>query len=132
MSLPDTISVDGVRYKRLDRIANRVSSSAMYDCHLFRPLKGATVDELIIDWQLECITPDDRYGKPMLCPVIVLEYNKEIRRVGKMVFPAEQYRPQSKVDEDVRAFRHALLSDPDVSRLLAERITVTVTGATNE
>lgn len=132
MTMPDTISVDGVRYKRLDRIANRISSHVMYDCHLFRPLKGATVDELIIDWQLECATPEDRYGQPMLCPVIVLEDDKEIRRVGKMVFPATDYRPQTKVGEDVKAFRHALLSDPDISRILAARATSTVTGATNE
>lgn len=128
MSLPDTINVDGIRYKRLDRIANRVSSYVMYDCHLFRELKGRTVDELIADWEQECANPDDRYGAPCLCPVIVMEDKQEIRRVGPMVFPANAYRHPVKTAAELENFRKAMLGDPDVVRLLAERATATVAG----
>lgn len=111
MSIPDTISIDGVRYKRLDRIADKVSTYAMYDCHLFRQLKGASIDEVIADWQQECAAPDPRYGAPYLCPVIVMDGENEIRRVGKMVFR----------DSELPAYRAALLADADIVRLLADR-----------
>lgn len=111
MTLPETMTIEGVRYKRLDRIANRVSTYAMYDCHLFRQLEGTTIDEVIADWQRECAAPDARYGAPYLCPVIVMEDKTEIRRVGKMVFR----------EEELPAFRAALMADPDVVRLLAVR-----------
>ena len=63
MTLPETMTIEGVRYKRLDRIANRVSTYAMYDCHLFRQLEGTTIDEVIADWQRECAAPDARTGQ---------------------------------------------------------------------
>lgn len=113
MGMPKTLTIDGYLYKRADLIADRISTHAMYDCHLFRTLKADTVDGLIDEWREECENPDERYGAPFLCPVIVSEGDREIRRVGRMLM---RYEP-----EPVERFREALLGDPDVPRLLAER-----------
>lgn len=118
MSLPDTITVDGVRYRRLDRRPNKVSCWAMYDCHAFTRLRGTTVDELIDHWKRLCDKPDE-YGQPSLCPIIVMEDDKEIRRVGEMVFPHDGYRSKAKIADDISRFRQEALADPDISRLLA-------------
>ena len=113
--LPETLVIDGVEYHR-GPIANRVSSSVMYDCHLFRQLKGTTVDELVADWRKECTSPDERYGEPMLCPLIVLDSDKEMRRVGPMVFPSSGDL-DAKLGEWIRLAK----ADPDISRILATR-----------
>lgn len=123
MSFPDVVMIDGVEYTKTSAIATRLGTHVMYDCHLFRSLKGTTVDALIEDWERECASPDEKYGKPSLCPVIVLDGNRELRRVGKMVFPASSYRLREKVISDVAEFRYALKADPDISRLLAARPT---------
>ena len=109
MSAPHTITVDGVRYVRA---ALRVSAHVMYDCHLFRPLGGRTVDDLLADWRRECAAPEERYGRPYLCPVIVLQEERELRRVGPMVFRVAD-------EAGVAAWRSALLDDPDIPALLA-------------
>ena len=118
MNLPDQITVDGVKYKRMDRIANRIRVYVMYDCHLFRQLKGRTVDELIEDWRKECAKPDPRYGAPYLCPAIVLDGKEELRRVGQMVF-REGPSTWPKSDDAVRDWKRAVENDPDIPRLLA-------------
>ena len=132
MSLPDVVVIDGVEYTKTGVMATRLGTHVMYDCHLFRSLKGTTVDALIEDWERECASPDPHYGRPSLCPVIVLDGKNELRRVGKMVFPASEYRPREKVISDVAEFRRALKADPDISRLLAQRAAVTVTPERSE
>ena len=111
MGISDTTKQGVGPHLRLDRIADSVSTYAMYDCHLFRQLKGASIDEVIADWQQECAAPDPSYGAPCLCPVIVMDGKNEIRRVGKMVFR----------DSELPAYRTALLADADIVRLLADR-----------
>lgn len=114
----DEITIDGVKYRRVDRIANRVSSYVMYDCHLFRQLKGSTVDELIADWRSECAKPDEKYGRPSLCPLIVLDGKQELRRVGPMVF--FEYTPPYAINEkQLNEWREKALADPDITRILA-------------
>ena len=118
MTLPDEIVVNGATYKRIDRIANRVSAYVMYDCHLFRQLRGNSVDALIEEWRKECADPDPKYGAPYLCPVIVLDGERELRRVGRMVF-REGPSTWPETDDAVRDWRRAVESDPEISRILA-------------
>ncbi len=104
----DEITIDGIRYKRIDRIANRVSCYGMYDCHLFHKFEGGSAEEIAAKWQAH---KDPEIGETSLCPVIVLEDDKELRRVGKMVFrPAE-----------LKQWIDACNADPDIPRLLAQR-----------
>jgi hypothetical protein len=91
-------------------VPTRVSISGMYDMHLFHSIPGATVEEVIANWLKHNEEPDE-YGKSYLCPAIVLSGDKELRRVGKMVF-------QDRLEE-LDAYKEALLADPDISRLLA-------------
>jgi hypothetical protein len=136
VSLPQTITIDGVEYRAVP-LADRVSSHVMYDCHLFRALKGRTVDELIADWQRETNAPDSNYGRPMLCPLIVMQGKTELRRVGPMVH--ELYSWQAMDGEAIRKqrdtlakWREAALADPDISRILAARSTETVSATPGE
>lgn len=102
-----------------------VSIHGMYDIHLFHRIKGRTVDEVIANWLLHnaqkqpAIVGGEQYedlGPSNLCPAIVLSGKTELRRVGPMVFPRNDRMPKP---EDVEAYRSALLSDPDIPRLLA-------------
>lgn len=103
-----------LRYQRMDRIANRLGAHLMYDCHLFRRANGSTVREVAADWQQERDVPDECYGEPMLCPVIVLDGTKELRRVGTMVHPGSE-----KEGEQLKRWIEECEADPDIPRLLA-------------
>jgi len=102
----DVITIDGIRYQRIDRIANRVSCWGMYDAHLFHRFEGLTPEEIAEKWKTH---KDPKYGKTMLCPVIVLEGDKEIRRVG----PAVHH------EDGLPKWLSACNADPDIPRLLA-------------
>lgn len=104
----DEITIDGVRYKRIDRIADRVSTYGMYDCFLFHEFKGKSAEEIAQAWQAH---KDAELGKTSLCPVIVLEGDKELRRVGQMVFR----------HAELQQWIDACNADPDIPRLLAQR-----------
>jgi hypothetical protein len=123
MSAPDEIVVDGLRYRRVDRHANRVSVHVMYDCHLFRKLEGASVQALIEDWQHECEKPEPDLGEPFLCPAIVLDGDKELRRVGSMVFPGAPDTTK-KLEE----WRTLVSRDPDIPRILAHALSADTNG----
>jgi hypothetical protein len=86
----------------------------MFDCHLFDELKADTVRGLAEEWKRFQKGGDEyseRYGPAYLCPVTVMDGDKELRRVGKMVFR----------EEELPEFIKALEADPDVPRLLALR-----------
>ena|SRR6185437_8503399 len=119
-ALPDVITVDGIRYKRIDWRADRLGAHLMYDCHVFRRGKGTTVRELVEDWRKEYNKPGD-YGRPVLCPVIVLDGKKELRRVGTMVHEIYQDTPanRAKQQREIQEWIDACESDPDIPRLLA-------------
>jgi hypothetical protein len=116
-SLPEVIHIDGVEYRR-GPLATRVSSHVMYDCHLFRELKGSTLEELVEDWRKECEKPDEKYGPSYLCPLSVLSGDKELRRVGQMVFP-----DTADTDRKLGEWLRLAKADPDITRILAERVT---------
>ena len=109
--------------------ANRLSISGMFDCHLFCSYPGNTVDEVITAWKDQNSKPypamvEDRQiddlGFADLCPVIVLHDDKELRRVGQMVM--QDWKTKTYLPEELEAYRQALLDDPDIPRLLSERI----------
>jgi hypothetical protein len=107
--------------------ANRVSIHGMFDCHLFWKYEGKTVDEVIQNWRDHISRPIpaivggnkvDDLGPTWLCPAIILSGDKELRRVGEGIFTDYTARkPRS--EKDVEKYRAALLSDPDISRILA-------------
>ena len=117
-ALPDIVTLNGVEYRRIGPLATKISAHVMYDCHLFRRLNGTSVDELIADWRRECANPDPNYGAPYLCPVIVMDGDKELRRVGDMVF-REGPSSWPETDDAVRDWKIAVESDPDIPRLLS-------------
>jgi hypothetical protein len=116
MTPPNELVIDGVRYVQADRAATHVRTHFMYDCHLFHHSDARSIDELVKLWQAECEKPDKRYGPPMLCPVIVMEGEKEVRRVGHMVFPKTPYS-----ECDLGSWLDPVRRDPDIERLLGER-----------
>lgn len=120
-SLPETITVNGVPYRR-GNVANRVGSHVMYGCHLFRPLKGVSVQALVDDWLKECMAPSEM-GAPYLCPLIVLDGDKELRRVGQMVF-ANNDDTDKRLGEWIRLAN----ADPDIPRILSERLSDCASG----
>ena len=109
--------------------ADRVSVKGIYDMHLFHSIEGKSVDEIIMNWM--CHIADkipatvggkkvEDMGPSSLCPVIVLEGDSEIRRVGEMVPTCDATRlPKSA--KALKKFREDLLSDPDIPRILAMR-----------
>lgn len=105
--MEDQITIDGIRYKRIDRIANRVSCYGMYDCHLFHRFEGATPEEIATQWRAH---KDPELGDTLLCPVLVLEGDKELRRVGKMAH----------CEAELQQWIDACNADPDIPRLLAQ------------
>jgi hypothetical protein len=111
-------------------VATRVSIHGMYDMHLFHQVTGRTVDEVINNWltHISELQPAivggakiDDMGPSNLCPAIVLSGEKELRRVGKMVFPDDHTR-KPRNPADLKEYRDALLADPDIPRLLAAAI----------
>lgn len=122
-----TVIIDGVPYVPATNIACRVSIHGMYEMHLFHRITGKTVDEVIKNWKNHNAKKQpalvgerevDDLGPSMLCPAVVLDANdKELRRVGEMVFPEHGTR-QAKT-QDIEKYRTALLADPDITRLLA-------------
>jgi hypothetical protein len=127
LNAPAEILVDGVRYVPERPLADRVSIWGMYDMHLFHRIKGCTVDEVIDNWlahnrkKQPAIVGDcevDDMGQSSLCPATVLCGDKELRSVGKMVFPNYDKRGKQARPEELEAYRAALKADPDIERLL--------------
>jgi hypothetical protein len=114
-SLPDIVTIDGLRYQRIDRIATRVSCWSMYDAHLFHKIIATSVNGVIEKWRQDCEElKGSHYGAPdMLCPVIVLEGKKELRRVGTAVHGLKDAA-------NLEKWRAACLADAEIVRLLAE------------
>lgn len=126
MSLPNEMMIDGVAYVRRDRTATRVSVHGMYDCHLFTRYAGSTPQEIVSKWQAECQNPDEKYGAPMLCPAIVLDGDKELRRVGPMVFPYDV--PNLK--EQTKRWLSEVNADPEI-RVVLLRFSTHLVGEQN-
>ena len=110
----------------IDFVANKISIWGMFDNHCFHKYTGSTVDEIINQWIEHISEPIpaivgerevDDLGPTSLCPAIVMAGNKELRRVGKMIFPDLKTKKPSY--DDVEEYKKALLEDPDISRLLA-------------
>jgi hypothetical protein len=124
------VIVDGVRYVPETEFADRVTVYGMYECHLFHRIEGRSVDEIIKKWlkhnrhKQPAIVGGDKWddlGPSMLCPATVFQGDKELRRVGTLVFPdgGERGRPESL--ESLEKYRTALKDDPDIERLLGEK-----------
>lgn len=85
--LGNEVVIDGVKFVRADRIANRVSCWGMYDCHAFVKFEADTIDGVFEAWKAKCAEKKgSRYGAPDLCPIIVMDGQKELRRVGSMIY----------------------------------------------
>lgn len=109
--MPNELTIEGVKYVRANRLANRVSCWGMYDCLAFHKFEGENIDEVFNAWLEHCEHPHPKYGATLLCPVILLDGDKELRRVGGMIEWKRRDRYHLWLDP-VRA-------DPDIARLLA-------------
>ncbi len=113
------VFIDGVRYVPDPDRATRMALYYMYDNHTFVSLKG-TLDR-ILETAKEAESRD-HYG--MVCEVILLNGDREIRRVGGCV-----HGRGSKGEEDFEtrldAWAKEIVKDEDVRRLFeAEEISV--------
>lgn len=104
-------------------IADNVSIYGVYDSFHFHKFKVTNVQELIDEWinhnsqpQPAIVNGDkiNDLGPAELCPAIVCAGDKELRRVGEMVF----WRGGNFDREKLEEYKNALLNDPDVPRLL--------------
>lgn len=127
MTAPAEILVDGMRYVPDTQQATRVTIWGMYDMHLFHRIKGRTVDEVIANWlrhnseKQPAIVGDrevEDMGQSALCPATVLFGDKELRSVGRMVFPNYDKRGQPRIPAELETYRAALKADADIVRLL--------------
>ncbi len=114
ITAPDIVTLDGVRYRRLDLVGTAVSCWWMYDCQAFHKLSGDTVADVVREWREICEREaTDKYGGPdMLCPVIVMDGDRELRRVGKSVHGLKD-------KANLALWIAACESDADIPRLLA-------------
>ena len=113
---PDTITVNGAKYVRV-KIPDRLSIHYMTDNHLFVPLKGNTLDDLLS--HADAVASKYPYGS--LGPVSICESDKEIRRVGTMV---HQYPDKPQEWEEGKAkWKAAIQHDQDVMELLMHHST---------
>jgi hypothetical protein len=112
------ITIDGIKYQRMDRVANRAATHLMFDCHAFDELKSNSIQGLVEEWQSLCMNEEYTrdYGKPYLCPVIIMDGDKELRRVGTMVFPDSR-----DCGEQLAKWIGQCKADPELERVLALR-----------
>ncbi len=112
------LAMDGFAAKRSEEReprADRLSVYWMFDDHTFHKLPTGTIDEIIA-------AADKVLGDGMLCPIIILAGDKELRRVGH---GAHRYSCSSVVDEyksQVEAWRVAAYADPDIVRLTRSKL----------
>lgn len=92
---------------------NKISFYYMHDNHTFSKLKGRTLEQ-IADHCYE-IREHSHYG--MLCPVILLRDDKEIRRVGEPVHCSGP-RKDDLWFTGINEWKQNLKTDKDVMRLL--------------
>ena len=112
--MPNELTIEGIKYQRVDLIANRVSCWGMFDCHAIERFEGPTIDAVFEDWKVFCReAKGTKYGAPSLCPVIILEDQREIRRVGKMI--------DIDIPQDYWQWLDPVRADPDIARLLASQ-----------
>ncbi len=93
--------------------ADRTSCYWMWDNHTFSRLDG-TIEEMIA--QAVGYEEKDHWG--MLCPVIVLAGQKELRRVGACTHGRGD-KDQSGFIESIEQWKSEILADEDVRRLIS-------------
>jgi hypothetical protein len=109
---PDTITINGAKYARV-QVPDRLSIHYMTDNHLFVPLKGNTLDDLLA--HVDVVAAKHPYGS--LGPVIICEGDREIRRVGPMV---HQYPGKHQEWAEGKAkWKAAIEHDKDATSLLS-------------
>ncbi len=96
----------------MEQVPDRLSIYYMTDNHLFVPLKGNTLDDLLA--HADAIAGKYPYGS--LGPVIICEGDREIRRVGPMVHQCPS-KPQEWEAGKAR-WKGAIEQDKDAMSLL--------------
>ena len=108
-----------------ENMADELSISGMFDCHLFCRFSGNTVDEIIDAWRDQISKPYPAIvggrevgdlGATALCPIIVLGNGEELRRVGPMV--SLEWSTRQPQEDKLAKWRAAALADPDITKLL--------------
>ncbi len=91
--------------------ADNVSAWLMHDNHTFTRLTGPTVADVVA----QALMVHEQTKDGMLCPVTVMSGKVELRRVGK---PVHLYNKNGEWQKDLAEWLSAVISDPDISRLL--------------
>lgn len=110
-----SVTINGVRYVPDPEQVDGVRFYFMHDNHCFTKLHGATLDEILA--RADEVEAESSYG--MLCPVILLHGEKEVRRVGKVAHGKGSKDPKDYWNTGKAAWRESVEADADVMRLLA-------------
>lgn len=111
------VVIDGVRYVRDPSHATEVRFFFMHDNHTFTSLRGTTIDEVLA--YADRLESGEHGSYGMLCPVVVLNDAKEIRRVGPPAFSRGRADPKDYWNAGKAKWRAAVEADPDVMRVLS-------------
>lgn len=88
----------------------------MHDNHTFTRLYGTTVDEILKE--ADRVESSSSYG--MLCPVILMRGNKEVRRVGTSVHSGSRNDTKIKWNEGKEIWKKEVLADNDIINSLKD------------
>lgn len=108
------VIINGIRHKPDEDVPDKVSFWYMRDNHTFDKLYGTTLDDVL--QAADSIETESSGG--MLCPVLLLSKEKEIRRVGPCVHSRGTKDLKEYWNLGIAKWRKAVEADADVMRLL--------------
>lgn len=108
------VIINDIRYKPAEDVPNKVSFRYMHDNHTFTKLYGTTLDEVLE--AADAIETESSGG--MLCPVTLLNKEKDLRRVGPCVHSRGIKDLKEHWNSGIDEWRKAVEADADVMRLL--------------
>lgn len=111
----NSVIIDGVRYVPDPEQVDGVRFYYMHDNQCFTRLYGVTLDEILS--RADEVEAESPHG--MLCPVLLLQGKKTIRRVGKAAHAKGSKDPKDYWNAGKAAWRESVEADADVMRLLA-------------
>ena len=110
----ESVIINGVRYIPDPNVPDSLYFYYMHDDHTFTKLHGTTLDEILA--HADEVESTSSYG--MLCQVILMRGDKEVRRVGGAAHSGSSKDPKDKWDAGKAAWKKALEDDADVMRIL--------------
>jgi hypothetical protein len=109
----DSLKAEVERLREKEKPAITLSFYYMHDRHCFTKLHGDTIDEIIA--HANRVRAEDHGG--MLCPVVVSENGKEVRRIA-LGAHCRGLDNDEHWQREVSRWRHEVLADPDARAAL--------------